>query len=312
MRSEALSVSLGGLGGGFRRRKRRLRSRSRLVPLQVVRYPRAVAAFVASTEFSTGKAAVVQVEGYELFSSLAEDYARYRPGYPPALLAGLERGCGLGADWVVADVGSGTGNLARLFLDRGCPVTAVEPNREMREAGERMLGGNPSFRSLEGTAERLPLEAGTVDLIAVGQALHWFDVPAAREEFLRVLRPGGWVAIAWNDRLPDATPFTREYDLLTSAWAERSEKQAPALTAGLSELFAAATPRQASFPHVQRFDLQGLLGRARSSGFVPQPGAAGNAERSAALTGLFERHQRAGVVEFRYEAQLRYERLATT
>ncbi len=139
--------------------------------------------------------------GSKVFTPLAEDYARYRPGYPAEVLDELARVCGLTPAWLVADIGSGTGNLARLLLAAGHRVVGVEPNREMREAGERLLADYPAFRSLEGNAKCIPLAARSVDLVAVGQALHWFDVAAARREFLRILRGGRWVAVLWNDRL---------------------------------------------------------------------------------------------------------------
>jgi ubiquinone/menaquinone biosynthesis C-methylase UbiE len=92
------------------------------------------------------------------------------------LLYVLVQTCGMTSDWLVADIGSGTGNLARLFLDAGHQVIGVEPNLEMRKAGERMLADHPAFHSLDGTAECIPLETKSVDLVTVGQALHWFDV----------------------------------------------------------------------------------------------------------------------------------------
>src|SRR6516162_3929547 len=73
------------------------------------------------------------------FSSRVEDYVKYRPGYPEAVLEILKAHCGLAPAWVVADIGSGTGLLTELFLRHGNPVLAVEPNPEMRAAGERRL-----------------------------------------------------------------------------------------------------------------------------------------------------------------------------
>ena len=243
-------------------------------------------------------------QGSDAFSPLAEDYARYRPGYSAEVLDELARVCGLTPDWVVADIGSGTGNMARLFLAAGHQVVGVEPNREMRAAGERLLAAYPDFRSLDGTAEQIPLAAQSVDLVAVGQALHWFDADAARREFQRILRPGGWVAVLWNDRLPAATAFTREYDALTRAEMHPSPCPASSLSVGLDRLFVGVTPRHAAFTHTQQFDLPGLLGRARSSGYLPQPGAPGHVELAARMTDLFNRHQHDGQVVFHYFAQL--------
>lgn len=249
--------------------------------------------------------------GPAAFTPLAADYARYRPGYPAEILPELAAACGLTPDWIVADIGSGTGNLARLFLAAGHRVIGIEPNHEMREAGERLLAAYPAFRSIAGAAERIPLAAQSVDLIAVGQALHWFDADRAKNEFRRVLRPEGWVAVVWNDRLRDTTAFTREYDALTRtrANASPSPDAAASLATGLDRLFDAAAPRHAGFPHAQRLDLPGLLGRARSSGYLPQPGAPGHDELTARMSDLFQRHQHDGAVTFHYVAQLYVGRL---
>ncbi len=107
----------------------------------------------------------------------------------------LREECGLTGASVVADVGSGTGILSRLFLKNGNRVFGVEPNREMREAGERLLGGYASFTSVPGTAEATTLRNGSVDLVTAGQAFHWFQAEETRREFARVLRPGGWAVL---------------------------------------------------------------------------------------------------------------------
>lgn len=250
--------------------------------------------------------------GVEVFGPLAEDYARYRPGYPAEVLGTLTRACGLTRDWMIADIGSGTGNLARLFLGDGYQVVGVEPNPEMREAGERLLAGYAGFGSLDGTAESIPLEARSVDLIAVGQALHWFDVDRARAEFRRILRTGGWIAVAWNDRHPEVSAFAQEYAALARACADARPSActtAPLLSTGLDYLFRDAVPISADFPHMQQFDLDGFLGRARSSGFIPQPGAPGHSEITALMTDLFARHQHEGAVEFHYITRLYFGRL---
>src|SRR5580704_8341752 len=152
------------------------------------------------------------------FSSRAEAYARYRPTYPRETLGLLERECGLTAACKIADIGSGTGLLARSFLDFGCEVTGVEPNPGMRAAGERMLSGEPRFRSVEGRAEATTLPDGSVDFVTAGQAFHWFEPTAARAEFQRILKPAGWVVLIWNERL--VTPgFMTELEELQNKFA---------------------------------------------------------------------------------------------
>ena len=74
-----------------------------------------------------------------------------------------------------ADVGSGTGFLSELFLANGNLVLAIEPNLEMRSAGEKYLGNQPKFESIDGTAESTTLPDRSVDFVVAGQAFHWFD-----------------------------------------------------------------------------------------------------------------------------------------
>lgn len=247
------------------------------------------------------------MENTTVFGPLADDYASYRPGYPAEVIDELKRVCGLTPDWIVADIGSGTGNLTRLFLEAGNKVYGVEPNREMREAAERLLAAHLTFYSLDAPAENIPLDTQSVDLITVGQALHWFDVDKARAEFKRILRPGGWVAVLWNDRLGDATAFTKDYQNLTDSMdIEQPAMPCPVspFHTGLDDIFGSATPHTASFPHTQLFDLEGLLGRARSSGYIPQLGAPNHANFTAQMTDLFNHHQRDGAVEFHYITRL--------
>jgi len=148
------------------------------------------------------------------FSSRVESYIRYRPRYPQPIIALLERECGLTPASVVADVGSGTGILSELFLAKGNRVFGVEPNPEMREAGQRLLAGYPGFISVDGRAEATTLPHASVDLVTAGQAFHWFDRPSARAEFARILKPGGWIMLIWNKRRKLGTPVAVAYETL--------------------------------------------------------------------------------------------------
>ena len=143
------------------------------------------------------------------FSDRVGNYIRYRPGYPPAVLAALQKHAGLTTRSVTADIGSGTGLSAGLFLRFGCQVHAVEPNREMREAAERLLAGEPRFHSVSGTAQATTLPDQSADLIIAAQAFHWFNTPETRAEFTRILKPDGHIVLIWNERKLDATPFLR-------------------------------------------------------------------------------------------------------
>ena len=146
------------------------------------------------------------------FSNRVADYVRYRPGYPSALIDLLRSECGLRPDQAVADVGSGTGLLSKLFLENGNRVFGIEPNEEMRRAGEECLAGYKNFSSVRGSSEATTLPDSSVDFITAAQAFHWFEPAATRREFLRILKPHGWVVVIWNDRRISETAFGRAYE----------------------------------------------------------------------------------------------------
>jgi len=137
------------------------------------------------------------------FSRSAEAYERGRPEYPAAALQALD----LHAPLVVLDLAAGSGKLTRPLLKYGIEVIAVEPVSEMRSALPA------EARVLEGTAERIPLDASSVDLVTVGQAFHWFDGDAALAEIHRVLRPRGRLALLWNRRI-EGDPVNRAIDAI--------------------------------------------------------------------------------------------------
>lgn len=239
------------------------------------------------------------------FSNRVADYVRYRPGYPPALLDFLARTCDLSPRARVVDIGSGTGLLSQLFLENGNTVWGVEPNAEMRAAGEQMLRGYPRFVSVAGRAEATTLPDASADFVTAGQAFHWFDHESARREFGRILRPGGWVALVWNDRQVDTTPFLREYEQLLRAWCP-DYTRVTHKEIGLADLRRIFGPgvRQTSFDNGQRFDLAGLTGRLMSSSYAPLPGDPNHAPLMAGVHAAFQRNSDDGAVEFLYTTQL--------
>jgi SAM-dependent methyltransferase len=157
------------------------------------------------------------------FDGVADEYEQTRPTYPPALLDALP----LDADAAVLDLGAGTGKLTRVLVERYRDVTAVEPLANMRAMLERVV---PGVAALPGSAERIPLDDGSVDGVFAAQAFHWFDKPVALPEIARVLRPGGVFAIVWNqgnDDLPDPRPaeFVRQVNVLHDAALQRWEDE---------------------------------------------------------------------------------------
>lgn len=237
----------------------------------------------------------------ERFSNRVENYVKYRPSYPPALVDLLASRCGLTPDSTIADVGSGTGLLTQLFLQRGYRVYGVEPNGGMRQAGERFLQGYPGFTSVAATAESTTLPDSSIDLVTAGQAFHWFDFAAARREFVRILKPGSHVALIWNDRQNDATSFLHEYEsLLETYCADYGDVKSENLGEADFAAWFGGEMQTATFDNSQRMDFEGLRGRLLSSSYAPLPGHPNFEPMMEALRQLFERYQVDGHVDFLY------------
>lgn len=244
------------------------------------------------------------------FSSRVEDYIRYRPSYPEGIISLLEREWGLKAGARVADIGSGTGLFAAMFLRFGCEVFGVEPNADMRLAGERLLAAEPRFHSIDGRAEATGLADGSVDFVTAGQAFHWFDLPAARAEFRRILRPAGWVVLVWNERLVEGR-FLEEYEAMLHRYAPDYERvDHRRMDDGvMDDFFGAGKWRLHSFSNEQRFDLAGLLGRLHSSSYAPVAGSEEYLQINLEITRLFAECEQDGRVAFRYETKVYYGQL---
>ena len=243
------------------------------------------------------------------FSDRVQNYVRFRPGYPPAVLGVLRAETGLAPERTVADVGSGTGISAKLFLEAGNPVIAVEPNAGMRAAAEAMLGGDPRFRSIAGSAEATTLRDASVDYVVAAQAFHWFDPSRAGAEWRRILRPGGWMVLLWNARKTDSTPFLRAYEALLHEHAtdyasvNHENVTDDAIAAALGPGFG-----QRVVPSEQVFDWEGLRGRLLSSSYAPNEGHPGHAPMLQALERIFREHQQDGRVVFEYDTKIYFGR----
>jgi SAM-dependent methyltransferase len=244
------------------------------------------------------------------FSSRVENYVRYRPGYPAGIIDLLRAECGLSVETVIADLGSGSGKLTELLLPACGRVFGVEPNPEMRAAGERLLGANPRFTSVAAAAETTTLRRESVDLVVAGQAFHWFDRERCRKEFLRILKPGGWVVLIWNDRRTEATPFLTAYETLLRDFATDYEQvNHRNIDTGTLRQFFRVEPKLKSFSYTQRFDFKGLHGRLLSSSYAPEQGQPKHDAMLARLRQIFAAHQQDDQVAFVYDTLVYYGKL---
>jgi SAM-dependent methyltransferase len=244
------------------------------------------------------------------FSDRVENYVRYRPGYPAEVMDLLRTGCGLLPTDIVADVASGTGAWTRLLLENGNSVFAVEPNTDMREMGNHQLEAYPWLVSIAGSAEETTLASASVDFVTSAQAAHWFDLPRARAEFVRILRPKGWCVLIWNERRTASTPFLRDYEqLLLTYGTDYKEVRHERTTATISGFFAPVPYEERTFSLIQRFDYAGAAGRLLSSSYAPLEGHPSHAAMMRELQRIVRAHALDGLIEFEYDTRVFYGRL---
>ncbi|QLE56283.1 class I SAM-dependent methyltransferase [Nostoc sp. TCL26-01] len=202
------------------------------------------------------------------FSDRAENYVKYRPSYPAAAIDIIL--AGLSSQIVAADVGAGTGISSRLLAERGVKVIAIEPNAAMRG----VAASHPLVEFRGGTAEATQLLDNSVDLVTCFQAFHWFSPEPTLQEFHRILKPSGRLAVVWNNR-DQEDALTAEYSRIVRQASNnhpaesRMQSVEPLL---VSPLFV--NIREYSFTYYQELDLAGLIGRAMSVSYLPDTGLA--------------------------------------
>jgi SAM-dependent methyltransferase len=244
------------------------------------------------------------------FSDRVANYVLYRPGYPPEVLRALNTECGLVPSHAIADIASGTGIWTRMLLDDGNPVFGVEPNAEMREAGERLLAAFPKFTSVAGTAEATTLPDHSVEFVTAAQAAHWFDRERAKREFVRILKPGGWLVLLWNERLTDSTKFLRDYEQLLLTYAtDYQDVRHEHTSDAVNEFFDPAPFQERSFEMFQEFDYAGVEGRLLSSSYAPGPEHPQHAPMLRELRRIFDACAIEGRAVFEYKTRLYFGRL---
>jgi SAM-dependent methyltransferase len=249
---------------------------------------------------------MTELQSTARFSDRVDDYVRYRPDYPAALIEWLQREQGVNRDWRVADVGAGTGISSKMLLDAGYCVTAVEPNAPMRAAAEQWLGENANFNIIDGQADATGLADVSVDLITVAQAFHWFDEETTRREFARILRPGGLAAIWWNSRRLVGTRFLEGYEALLQTYGTdyTSVAERYADDASMRTWFGAGFTGSARFDHAQRLDFDALRGRLMSSSYAPTDGHPHHVPMLKALRELFDACAEHGTISFDYDTRV--------
>jgi SAM-dependent methyltransferase len=234
------------------------------------------------------------------FNDRADDYVKYRPTYPVEAIDAILSGLGPPADLVAADLGAGTGISARLLGDRDVRVVAIEPSPGMQQAA----APHANVTWMNSRAEATGLQSHTVDLVMSAQSFHWFDAANTLVECARILKPGGRLAIMWNRRSKTDVLTDGYRRAIADVGGESSIEQMafdPDVVAR-SGLFAPV--ERTTFPNVQRLDLDGLIGRARSASYCPKDGPAVERLREL-LHELWKAHaDRDGLVTLIYETEV--------
>lgn len=224
------------------------------------------------------------------------------------MIALLHGELGLAPSHAIVDLGSGTGLSARLFLEYGNVVYGIEPNAEMRAAGEAFLARFARFHSIAGTAEETTLPSACVDFAVAGQAFHWFDPARTKRELARIMRRGGKAILIWNSWHAQETPFLRDYRDVVHRWSldksAESRHSQELLLASIDSFFAPEKYTERTLENGQSFDFEGLAGRVRSASYAPKMGHPNYGPMMRELKEIFDRHQIAGQVPFEMKTQV--------
>ena len=243
-----------------------------------------------------------KIDPKKRFSSRVENYIKYRPNYPQEIITFLKEKGILLNNSIIADIGSGTGILSELFLKEGNLVYGVEPNPDMRKASETLLEDYSNFTSINGSAESTGLNDSSVNLITAGQAFHWFDINEAKKEFVRILRPNGFVIIIWNNRRKSGNNFSSDYEKLMRKYGtdynlvRKSE-------INIDNFYKY---KKKMFYIFQKLDYPGLKGRFLSASYIPLDDDPNFNEMIIELKLVFDENQKDGFVKLEYDTELYY------
>lgn len=240
----------------------------------------------------------------ERFAGKALAYAQYREQYAPeVLLPRLHAWCGLTPDWTIADVGAGTGMLSDVFLANGNHVLAIEPNDDMRQMCADLHSGKPNLEVIAGTAEATGLTASSVEMVAAGRALHWFDLDRAMVEFRRILKPEGWFASIAFGRRESGREENERFELLLREYTrDHASTRTPYEAYRRLDDFLARDFHHEEITGSMKLDWDALYGMAMSISHSPRIEDESYAQFERDLRDYFDRYASDSVVtwETRY------------
>jgi ubiquinone/menaquinone biosynthesis C-methylase UbiE len=244
-----------------------------------------------------------------VFSSKAEKYGRYRWDYAPGAVEFLIEVTGLGQASTAADIGAGTGILTRHLVGRFGLVYAVEPNQEMRLLMEKSLAGLQGCSVVDGCAEKTTLPGTSVDLITAAQAVHWFDPVPTRQEFVRIARPGAWLAILRNNNTDVKVNwavqaiFTPENGAAAHTAARRSQSEA------MSIFYGGKAVERLVFPFAYQQTWEEFIGALISTSNAPDEDNPLYPRFEEAAQAVFDRFSSGGLLEVTGETEMYLEKM---
>lgn len=238
----------------------------------------------------------------ENFTGKADLYSKFRPSYPNEYINYLLSENQLDEGSFIADIGSGTGILTKLLLEKKLNVLAIEPNDDMREEAEKTLKVYDQYKSINATAENTSLIDNSVDLITVAQAFHWFDKEKFRLECKRILKENSKVSLVWNSK--DLTsPLMIELQEICIETCPKFK----GFSGGIEDMpdvynqfFKNGIYETTVYRTDLEMDLEGFLGRNLSSSFSPLRREKEFESYHAALTNLFIKYSLNGKIIYPY------------
>lgn len=249
------------------------------------------------------------------FTEKAKYYHASRPGYPKEVLTTIRRITNLTPDPsnIIADIGSGTGKLSEIFLKYGVTVMGVEPNKAMREIAEKEMKNYENFISIDGAAESTGIKNHSIDLIIVGQSFHWFNLSKTRKEFQRILKPGRYAMIVWNNRNKESSHFFRDYETILKDFGTDYKEVTKAIIGKkeFSDFFGTENYKRFLFTNKQQLDYEGIRWRLLSTSYIPTEESETYLTKLQRLKEIFQKHQKNGVIKLDYETEMFVGKIST-